>query len=173
MVVVLLGYMASGKSTIGRILAKNLNYTFIDLDDYIEEKEKNTISDIFKFNGEIYFRKVETIYLKEVIEQNNNIVLSLGGGTPCYSNNINVLLNNENVTTIYLKATVTTLVNRLEKEKTMRPLISHLAKQDDLMEFVGKHLFERSSYYNQANITITLDGKQKEETLEDILLNLF
>ena len=173
MVVVLLGYMASGKSTIGRILAKNLNYTFIDLDDYIEEKEKNTISDIFKFNGEIYFRKVETDYLKEVIEQNNNVVLSLGGGTPCYSNNINVLLNNENVTTFYLKATVATLVGRLENEKTTRPLIAHLATQEDLMEFVGKHLFERSSYYNQANITITLDGKLIEDTIQEILLNLF
>ena len=85
MIIVLIGYMASGKSTIGRILADKLNYSFIDLDDYIEEKEQTSVSEIFKSKGEIYFRKLETTSLQALLNNKDNLVLSLGGGTPCYS----------------------------------------------------------------------------------------
>ena len=91
MIVVLIGYMASGKSTLGRILANKLNYDFIDLDDYIEEKEQLLVSDIFKSKGELYFRKMETLYLKELLDNKTKLVLSLGGGTPCYSNNMDFI----------------------------------------------------------------------------------
>ena len=91
MIVVLMGYMGSGKSTIGKELATLLKYNFLDLDDYISEKENATISDIFKDKGEIYFRKKETEYLKEIINSYNDIVLALGGGTPCYGNNLKIL----------------------------------------------------------------------------------
>jgi len=173
MVIVLLGYMASGKSTIGKILAKKLNYTFIDLDDYIVEKENLTVPEIFKQKGEIYFRKLETNYLKELLSLSNNVVLSLGGGTPCYSNNMDSILQTENVTSIYLKASIENLVNKLENEKAKRPLVAHLKTKEDVTEFIGKHLFERSYFYNQAELVLTTDMKKKKDIIEEIILNLF
>ena len=173
MVIVLLGYMGSGKSTIGKILAKKLNYTFIDLDDYIVEKENLTVPEIFKQKGEIYFRKLETNYLKELLSLSNNVVLSLGGGTPCYSNNMDSILQTENVTSIYLKASIENLVNKLENEKAKRPLVAHLKTKEDVTEFIGKHLFERSYFYNQAELVLTTDMKKKKDIIEEIILNLF
>ena len=84
MKIVLLGYMASGKSTIGREISKKLDMKFIDLDDYISKREKRSISEIFKVEGEIYFRKIESSYLGEILNSKDSFILSLGGGTPCY-----------------------------------------------------------------------------------------
>ncbi len=173
MIVVLLGYMASGKSAIGRILAEKLNYTFIDLDDYIEEKENTTISNIFKSKGEIYFRKRESRYLKSIIDNETKIVLSLGGGTPCYGNNMDILKKSNNATSVYLKASIPSLVARLENEKNKRPLIAHLKSEKALVEFIGKHLFERSQFYNQADRTVNTDNKSKTEILKELVAKLF
>ncbi|MDD7887736.1 shikimate kinase [Flavivirga sp. 57AJ16] len=173
MIVVLIGYMASGKSTLGRILAKKLNYDFLDLDDYIEEKEQLLVSDIFKSKGEIYFRKVETLYLKMLLENNTKLVLSLGGGTPCYSDNMNFIRNTVKAKSIYLKASIPTLVSRLKTEKSKRPLIAHLETDELLTEFIGKHLFERSQFYNLSEVTITTDNKTEEAIIEELVLKLF
>ncbi|MFD1162411.1 MULTISPECIES: shikimate kinase [Hwangdonia] len=173
MIVVLIGYMASGKSTFGRILAKKLSYDFIDLDDYIEERENTTISDIFKLKGEIYFRKKETQYLTDILQTKKKLILSLGGGTPCYGNNMETVLNSKDVVSIYLKATIPTLVNRLKNEKAKRPLIAHIETDDLLAEFIGKHLFERAPFYGQADKIISTDNKTEKEIIEAILLELF
>jgi len=165
--------MTSGKSTIGKLLAKKLNYVFLDLDTYIEEKANMTIPNIFANKGEIYFRKLESINLQEVISSSKNTVLSLGGGTPCYANNMEVILNANNSISVYLNVSLNELVNRLEKEKQQRPLVSHLKTKGEMLEFVGKHLFERSNYYNQANIVIDTDNKSKEKIIENIILQLF
>tara|TARA_R110002049_G_scaffold38978_2_gene120394 strand:- start:50703 stop:51224 length:522 start_codon:yes stop_codon:yes gene_type:complete len=173
MILVLIGYMASGKSTIGRILAKNLDYGFIDLDDFIEEKEKIAVSDVFKTKGEIYFRKIESQYLKEILSEKNNIVLSLGGGTPCYYNNMDAILDTNNVKSVYLKASIKTLVARLKNEKNKRPLVAHLETDDALSEFIGKHLFERGYFYNQAGVIVSTDDKTEKTIIEQLLLALF
>ncbi len=173
MIVVLIGYMASGKSTIGRVLAKKLDYNFIDLDDYIEATEKESISDIFETSGEIYFRKRETQYLNEIIANKNNIVLALGGGTPCYGNNMETILKSEHVTSIYLKATIDCIVERLENEKDKRPLISHLNTKNELSEFIGKHLFERVQFYSRAKYAVDTNNKNKDAIIEEIIFNLF
>ncbi|WP_142783197.1 shikimate kinase [Changchengzhania lutea] len=173
MIVVLIGYMASGKSTIGIILAKKLGYNFIDLDEYIEEKEKLKVKDIFTLKGEIYFRKKEAQYLNEILNEENRIVLSLGGGTPCYGNNLDHILNQTGVISIYLKAQIHTLVNRLKNEKSKRPLLAELENGDAVTEYIGKHLFERSHFYNQANITISTDNKAQNEIVEELVLALF
>ncbi|PKQ45125.1 shikimate kinase [Confluentibacter flavum] len=170
--VILIGYMASGKSTIGKILANKLNYDFIDLDDYIEKKEQTTIVNIFKSRGEIYFRKLETAYLKAILEHKNNVVLSLGGGTPCYGNNMDVILSDTNSKSIYLKTSIPALVSRLKNEKSKRPLLAHIETDDLLSEFIGKHLFERSQFYNLAEAKITTDNKTESEIVEELLLNL-
>lgn len=173
MILFLIGYMASGKTTIGKTLSKKLGYTFIDLDDYIVEKEMKTVNDIFKSKGEIYFRKTESFLLNEIIKNNDKLVLSLGGGTPCYGNNMNLLLKAPNAKTIYLKTPISIIVKRLKKEKSKRPLISHIETEDLLTGFIAKHLFERSQYYNQANLTISTDNKTEREIVETIILNLF
>ena len=173
MIVILIGYMASGKSTIGRDLADKVNYQFVDLDDYIEEKEKMTIVDLFKTKGELYFRKIESKYLKEIITDKDNIILSLGGGTPCYGENMAFLQKASKVCSIYLKASIGALVARLENEKSKRPLVSHLKSQEELVEFIGKHLFERNHFYSLADETLVTDSQSTNEIVQAIRIKLF
>lgn len=173
MIIVLIGYMASGKSSIGKKLAKKLDYNFVDLDDLIEEKENLTVSEVFKTKGEVYFRKQEAIHLKEQIEANTNIILSVGGGTPCYGTNMEYILNAEHVKSIYLKASIPTLVEKLIKKKSKRPLISHIETEEAMAEFVGKHLFERIHFYNQAEVKMIIDDKTKDEIADEIVFTLF
>ena len=94
MKIVLSGYMASGKSAVGQQLSDKLNIKFIDLDFYIETGEAASITSIFKTKGEIYFRKKESEYLQELLDLNNDCIISLGGGTPCYGNNMELIKNN-------------------------------------------------------------------------------
>ena len=169
MIVVLVGYMASGKSRLGKVLAKKLNYSFIDLDDFIEYQEKSTINELFKTKGEIYFRKQESLYLDDILNSKEDIVLALGGGTPCYGNNMDRVLNSPSVKSIYLKASINTLINRLEGEKDKRPIISHIKEKDELTEFIAKHLFERSPFYNLSQYKISTDGKTIEEIIQELL----
>ena len=159
--------MASGKSTIGRLLAEKKNFFFIDLDNYIEEKEKMSISEIFDKKGEIYFRKQEHLYLKEVLMLDNNIVLALGGGTPCYAGNMNIIKEGINTIAIYLKASIVTIATRLTTEKNQRPLVARL-KNDELVEFIAKHLFERSYFYNQSNYKVTVDDKKTDAIVTEL-----
>lgn len=172
MSIVLIGYMGCGKSTIGRKLAKIVNSEFIDLDDFIEKKENLTILQIFETKGEIYFRKKEHEYLKEIL-QRPDIVLALGGGTPCYGSNMDAVLNAPGTHSIYLKSSIPNLVQKLTPEKEQRPLIAHLKTDEELTEFIGKHLFERSFYYNQSNQTVVTDGKSISVIAEEIVASLF
>lgn len=167
--VILIGYMASGKSSVGKILASKLKYEFIDLDDYIEKMEQKSVSTIFKLKGEIYFRKLEAEHLKTILETKDNIVLSLGGGTPCYGNNMELVLSDSNSKSVFLKTGIPTLVERLENEKSKRPLIAHIETNELLTEFIGKHLFERSQFYNLAEEKIVTDGKRETEIVEELL----
>ncbi|WP_136479801.1 shikimate kinase [Cognatitamlana onchidii] len=174
MTIVLIGYMASGKTSVGKILAQKLNYKFIDLDDFIEEKEHATVKDIFKNKGEIYFRKVETQYLNELLAlSNDNIVLSLGGGAPCFGNNMNEVLDSSTATSVYLKGSVPFLSNKLIKKKIKRPLIAHIETVEQMTEFVGKHLFERIPFYSKAEKHVLIDNKSKPEIAEAIIAQLF
>ena len=171
MKIVLLGYMASGKSTIGREISKKLDMKFIDLDDYISKREKSSISEIFKVKGEIYFRRIESFYLSEILNSKDSFILSLGGGTPCYSNNMELILNSE-ASSIYIKASIKTLVTRLTSEKNKRPLVAEL-ENDKLTEFVAKHLFERRFFYEQASITVITEDKSIEEITTEIRILLY
>lgn len=165
MKIVLLGYMGSGKSTIAAGLAKKLQISTFDLDNFIAINEKMSINELFRLKGEIYFRKIETYYLKELLSKNEGLVIALGGGTPCYGNNMQEILKGS--TSVYLKASIKTLADRLEKEKLSRPLIAGLP-ENGLEEFIAKHLFERRNYYEQANHIISIDGKTIENTVEEI-----
>ncbi|MDD3003902.1 shikimate kinase [Flavobacterium sp.] len=165
--ILLTGYMGSGKSIIGKLLAQKLAINHYDLDDLIEKRLETSVSEIFKQKGEIFFRKTEHAILNEIIHSEETFVLSLGGGTPCYANNHLALLDKK-VTSFYLNASITTLSSRLAEEKAHRPLIAHL-NEDELKEYIAKHLFDRSYFYNQANYTIKIDAKSSDDIVKEIL----
>jgi shikimate kinase len=165
--IVLLGYMGCGKSTIANILSKTTNIPFVDLDKIIEEKTNLTINQIFEQYGEIYFRKLEHDVFVELLNAPDNSIIGLGGGTPCYANN-HELLKGDNVLSIYLKASIDTLFERLVSNKSKRPLIADKT-DEEMKEFIAKHLFDRSFYYNHAQHKVVVDEKTVEETVADIL----
>jgi len=168
----LTGYMGSGKSYIGKILAKELSIPFIDLDDQIVKMQGKKISEIFREKGEIFFRKLETEVLNNTLKNENSMVIALGGGTPCYGNNLELIKKDNQSKIIYLKASVNFLTERLYAEKDSRPVISHLDQKGDLEDFIRKHLFERSYYYLQANQIINVEEKTPELIVEEIRQNL-
>lgn len=166
---ILYGYMGSGKSTIGKLIAKELQFNFIDLDEYIEIQENKSISDIFEEKGVVYFRKKESQYLKEVLNKEPYIVLSLGGGTPCQQGNLDYLQNlPKGVKTVYLNASPQTLTNRLFPERSKRPIIANINKQEALLEFIAKHLFERNPYYRTAQHILSTDEKNINQIIEEL-----
>ena len=164
--VVLIGYMGSGKSVISAMLAQKTGIEFVELDEYIEKKCKMSIQDIFASKGELYFRKLERDLFLEFLQEPRQLIISTGGGTPCYYNN-HELLHLDNVVSIYLKASIDTLTNRLNIDKETRPLISHLSTEE-LSEFIAKHLFDRNFYYNQATFKVSIDNKSILEIVEEI-----
>lgn len=168
--VILLGYMGSGKSTIAKLLAKETQNQAYDLDAIIENEQKNTIKEIFKDKGEVYFRKLESDTLNSFLNQQDNFILSLGGGTPCYGNNMQ-MINQPNTQVFYLNASVNELFKRLVSEKANRPLIASLT-DEELKEFIAKHLFERNVFYQQAQHIIPVDGKSPEAIASEIKTHL-
>ncbi len=170
MKVILVGYMGSGKSSVGKLLASKLGISFYDLDAIIEEKEQQSISELFENISEIYFRKIENTILKLVLQKEESFVLSLGGGTPCYYNNHELLLQ-DGIVSFYLKATSAKLVERLQVEKESRPLVASLNK-DELLDFVNKHLFDRSYYYHQVNHVVAIDEKSVDQLVDEIVQQL-
>ncbi|PWA05349.1 shikimate kinase [Flavobacterium psychrotolerans] len=164
--IILIGYMGSGKSTIAKLLSKSINFGFQDLDETIEKELNLSVVTIFEQKGEVYFRKLEHEVLKKIVQSDDNMILSLGGGTPCFTNN-QELLYGEGITTIYLKASVDKLYERLRNQKINRPLIAN-KNEGEMKEFIAKHLFERSFYYNKAKYTILTDNKSPQETVSEI-----
>lgn len=165
--IILLGYMGSGKTTIGKTLSKKMNLPFYDLDRYIEAEEEKTIATIFKDKGEIYFRKMEHKYLKEFMQLSNEYVLSLGGGTPCYSGNMEFIMNQKDVKLVYLKASAPTLRQRISKNQQQRPLVAPLS-DEKMTEFIAKHLFERGQFYEKARYTVITDQKDVVSIVAEI-----
>lgn len=142
--------MGSGKTTAGKELAARLNYSFVDLDLYIEKEEKRTISAIFSDEGEKNFRKIERRMLKEIVKT-DNIVVACGGGTPCYSDNM--LFMKEKGQTVYLEMPVGALINRLKNSYGERPLIKGKSKEE-LRSYISSTLAEREKYYQKAHYTV-------------------
>ena len=168
--IVLLGYMGCGKTTIGKIISKITGKRFIDLDSYIELTTNQTISNIFSSKGEVYFRKIESDCLKVIMGNYDNVILSLGGGTPCYSNNLNLIKDSKS---FYLKYSTTILSNRLINIKSSRPILSNINNIDSMNDYIAKHLFERNYYYNQVSNIIQCDLKSKDEIANEILSLLY
>ena len=170
MKIFLVGYMGSGKSTIGKMLSKNVGIPFFDLDEIIEKHENMSVKKIFEEKGEVYFRKLEHLLLNAFTVKNEHFVLALGGGTPCYANNHEVL-KRDDVHSFYLKTSVDVLYQRLKNEKEARPLIADF-NEEQLKEYINKHLFDRNYYYFQSKHIIDCSLKNKETIvleLQDLL----
>lgn len=150
----LIGYMGVGKTTLGKELAEKLGYQFIDLDHFIQSRYQKTISEIFAESGEDKFREIESRLLKEVSEFENTII-STGGGTPCFFNNIE-LMKREGIV-IYLKTVPDVLVKRLYVGKEKRPLIKDKT-EEELLSFIIEGIQKREPFYKQAHITFETDG---------------
>ena len=165
MKIVLLGYMASGKSAVGKVLAVKKNMQFIDLDNFIAMKEELSISEIFETKGEIYFRKKESEYLKELLNKNENFIISLGGGTPCYANNMGFI--EKSTISFYLNASINTIFDRLKNETSQRPLVASIGSEN-LKEYIAKHLFERNVFYEKATHNISVNDKSIEAVVDEI-----
>jgi shikimate kinase len=159
MIIFLIGMPASGKSSVGRALARETGYPLIDLDSYIVKKEKLSIPQIFKTKGEEYFRAAESSALREIAENTKDAVVAVGGGTPCYNNNMKLMQNGGK--TVYLKAEVNTLASRVENDVTERPLLSKLNGKK-LQEKIASMLAHREKFYKQAPLIFETENKTPE-----------
>ncbi len=166
---ILLGYMGCGKSSVAKELHQKYGLSYCDLDVYIKEKEKLKISDIFKEKGEIYFRKIEHEYLKEIIKTKTFDILALGGGTPCYADNMSLIKSIQNIKSIYLKIDLEDITQRLFDLRQKRPLIADIDDKNQLRDFIRKHLFEREFYYRQSDFILNTSNMTIDDIAKKIL----
>lgn len=166
--IILCGYMASGKTTVARLLAQASGLIYIDLDEVIEKKTGKTITQLFEDGGEIKFRKLEHEALAETVDGTEGFILSLGGGTPSYANNHEVLKRGD-VISVYLKASIKEIIKRIKQQPGLRPLLETHKDENELEEFIAKHLFDRSYYYHQAKHIVVTDGKTPEAITNEIM----
>ena len=148
--VFLVGYMGAGKTTVGKVLAEQLGWEFMDLDVFIENRRHKSIKEIFDTYGEEEFRRIESRLLKEVCDFQDTVI-ACGGGTPCHSNNMDIMKSKGMV--VYLNVPVSILFSRLSRprSKAKRPVIASKT-DDELMAFIEKNISEREIFYNQANL---------------------
>jgi len=160
----LIGFMGSGKTTLGRKLASRMGYEFIDLDHKLEQRAELSIAEYFSIFGEEAFRELESEVLKKTLYPDDAIV-STGGGLPCYFDNMDWMKANGK--SVYIKLPPKTLADRLEAGKEERPLLQD-KHGDDLVAFIEQKLAEREGFYSQANIIV--DGLNlTAEKLEQVI----
>ena len=167
--IILIGYMGAGKTTVGHALGKRLGLPFYDLDWYIESRMRKTVKQIFDEKGEDGFRRIERNMLHEVAEF-ENVVVSCGGGTPCFYDNIDYM--NSLADTVYLKATPEVLYAHLQMGRTVRPLL--LGKSpEEVRRFIMEQLHEREKFYSKARHTLDINlmdnHKKIQFTVQELL----
>ena len=157
----LVGMPAAGKTYWGNEIAKAYKLPFIDLDIFIVEQEKASISALFAMYGENGFREREQKYLKKVIAANTGTIVACGGGVPCFSDNMELI--KQAGTVVYLEADVVWLLNNLKKSDEIRPLLNN---RGDLSVYLHDMLGKRRKFYEQAHhifhakdISLTTFGK--------------
>ena len=169
--IILVGYMGSGKTTVGKALSKETGMMFYDLDWYIESRMRKTVSEIFAERGEEAFRKIEYNMLHEVAEF-EDVIISCGGGTPCFFDNMEYL--NQQGDVVYLKATPETLYKHLLMAKVERPLLKDKSPEE-LIAYITEHLKERAPFYEKARHILdvnVLDEYDKIQTSVESLRTL-
>lgn len=156
--------MGCGKSTLGKRLAKHTGLQFVDMDNYIEERNCKTVPQIFAEEGEAEFRKKEQKALQELSEF-TDIIIATGGGAPCFFDNMERM--NKTGKTIYMNIDPSILADRLLKSKTERPLIKGKSR-DELVTFIDETLKKRNAFYSQAHYQITQPDFNLEELMKKI-----
>jgi shikimate kinase len=160
MKIALAGFMGCGKSSVGKVVAKELGWKFLDLDEEIERVTGKKIREIFESGGEEKFRRVEREVLESVLNREGNLVISLGGGTPTWGDNLSLL--KEKTLLIYLDTPFDVLWERIEGDEE-RPLAS-LGKEK------VRELFERrKGFYEKADLIVDTSGKSVEDVAEEVL----
>lgn len=166
--IIIIGYMGSGKTTVGHALSQDLNLPFYDLDCYIESRMHSTVKEIFDTKGEEGFRRIEHNMLHEVAEF-EDVIISCGGGTPCFFDNMDYL--NQQGETVFLKCTPDVLYQHLKMGKTVRPLLLNKTPEE-VREFINVQLKEREPFYNKAKhiIDVTvMDNREKIKITVDTI----
>lgn len=161
--IILIGYMGAGKTTVGKALAKSLGLPFYDLDWYVEERYRRTIPQLFETVGEAGFREIERKMLHEVAEF-EDIVLSCGGGTPCFFDNMDYM--NRVAQTVYLKASPDVLCRHLKMGKTERPLLKGKT-EDELHRYIADSLAAREPYYSRAHYALNVNLLDSYDKIKD------
>lgn len=151
--VFLVGFMGSGKSTIGKYIANDMKWEFIDMDNYFEKKHNCTIKEYFAQYGEDQFRVAENEVVKE-LSTAENAVIATGGGAPCYYDNMDIM--NSAGATIYINVEPEDLANRLSKAKSKRPLLADKS-DEELLDYIKSKLGEREEHYRKAKMVV--DGE--------------
>mgnify|MGYP000033735749 FL=1 len=160
--IILIGYMGSGKTTVGRALSKETGMMFYDLDWYIESRMRKTVAQIFAEKGEEGFRKIEHNMLHEVAEF-ENVIISCGGGTPCFFDNIDYI--NQQGEVVYLKATPEVLYRHLLMGKVERPLIKNKTPEE-LVAYITEQVAKREEFYNKARYTLDVSLMDDYEKIQ-------
>ncbi len=160
--------MGSGKTHWGKLLSAKLQLPFRDLDSLIVDKEQKSIADVFSEKGEEYFRYREMETLEELVGREESFVLSCGGGTPCFFNNIEFMKKSGRV--VWLNTSVDVLKERLLKERMSRPLIKEIS-DEELKRYIIRKLSERKMYYEQADIIVNEESITLEELIRLLLQN--
>lgn len=161
----LVGYMASGKSRLGKELANRMGYDHIDLDDLFEERYRLTIVDFFEKYGESNFRKMEHELLQEVVNRDHTII-STGGGTPCFYDNMSCIKSNG--ISIYLSMETPALVKRLCSVRKKRPLVNRISREA-LLNHVEKQMEQRAFFYNQADYIVNVTHQETDDLVQQII----
>lgn len=160
--IILIGYMGSGKTTVGKALSKETGMMFYDLDWYIESRMRKTVAQIFAEKGEEGFRKIEYNMLHEVAEF-ENVIISCGGGTPCFFDNIDYI--NQQGEVVYLKATPEVLYRHLLMGKVERPLIKNKTSEE-LIAYITEQVAKREEFYNKARYTLDVSLMDNYEKIQ-------
>ena len=164
--VALIGFMGAGKTTVGKILARKLNFGLVETDYLVAERAWQSILQIFKTSGEIVFREMEIEVVKE-ISKKDNLVIACGGGVVL--NTINIDRLHQRATIVYLYASVEEIIKRIRKDKNIRPLISDKDSDDDIKSMIK---FRAPFYRRSADITINTTNKSVEQIVEKIINRL-
>lgn len=159
----LIGYMASGKTTFGRALAKRLRREFIDLDFYIEQRFHTTISNIFATKSEEGFRKIESNMLKEVGEF-SDVIIACGGGTPCFFDNMDYMLSHGTV--VWLEASKERIAQRLEINNAKRPMAKGRTSEE-IRLLIDTGLQQRTPFYSRAHIRFNSEYLEHSRQISD------
>lgn len=171
MTLFIIGYMASGKTTFGRALARRTGMRHIDLDFYIEQRFHSTVREIFAQKGEAEFRRMESAMLREVGEM-TDVIVSCGGGTPCFGDNLDYM--NSRGLTVCLQASEGVIADRIIQAGSKRPLMANKSR-DEILETLRGHMELRKPYYDRARLLISGDRLENRaqiaETVDNFIKN--